>query len=302
VSASSRGLPERQRMRHDRHFVDELARRMGEGIGRLIPVESIAGSQDQPRSDLGDLGDLTSSVSTHGVLEPLLVRPRPNAAGYELVSGQRRLHAAIAAGLSEVPCIELHVSDQAALEIALIENLQREDLSSFEEAEGFQTLITKYGYTHEQVALAVGRSRVTVTETLKLLDIPREIRDECRHADISAKGILLEIAKAGGPEEMRTLARAIVERRLDRDAVRRLRQDLASAGTPQAPDADSPPPRSLRPFVLRYRHPDQRFSFALSFRSDAQPDPGEVIAALEELIVQLREDAEAATASDDPAT
>jgi ParB family chromosome partitioning protein len=183
-------------MRHDRHFVDELTQRMGEGIGRMVRITAITSNQDQPRSNLGDLDDLQSSINAHGVLEPLLVR-NLGEGRYELVSGERRFHAAMAAGLTEVPCIELTVNDQQALEIALIENLQRKDLTAFEEGEGYLTLIDKYGYTHEEVSVAVGRSRVTVTEALTMLRIPDEIRDLCRHADITAKGMLLEIAKAG---------------------------------------------------------------------------------------------------------
>ena len=197
---SKAGLPPNRRMRHDRHFVDELAQRMGEGIGRMVRITAITANQDQPRSSLGDLEDLQSSINTHGVLEPLLVRPLDDGR-YELVSGERRFHAAMAVGLAEVPCIELRVTDQQALEIALIENLQRKDLTAFEEADGYKTLIAKYDYTHEQVAQAVGRSRVTVTETLRLLQIPDSIRDLCRHADITAKGILLEIAKAAADFE-----------------------------------------------------------------------------------------------------
>lgn len=278
-------------MRHDRHFVDELTRKMGEGLGRLLPVDSISGSPDQPRRDVGQIADLVASIESHGVLEPLLVRHRTDGT-YELVSGQRRLQAAITAGLTEVPCIELHVTDQVALEIALIENLQREDLLPFDEAEGLHTLSDKYHYSHEQIARAIGRSRVTVTETLKLLDIPPDLREECRHADVTAKGLLLEIAKGRTPGEMRLLLRAISERRLDRATLRDLRQQLAadqaSGDDPAQPAAADPAAR--RPFTLRYRHPERRFSFALSFRAEAQPEPQEVIAALEELIQQIRED------------
>jgi ParB family chromosome partitioning protein len=184
-------------MRHDRHFVDELAQRMGEGIGRMVRITAITSNQDQPRSSLGALEDLQSSIDKHGVLEPLLVR-RLDDGRYELVSGERRFHAAMAVGLTEVPCIELEVSDQLALEIALIENLQRKDLTAFEEADGYRTLIDKYDYTHEEVGQAVGRSRVTVTESLRLLAIPESIRDLCRHADITAKGVLLEIDEVNG--------------------------------------------------------------------------------------------------------
>ena len=117
-------------------------------------------------------------------------------------------------------------SEQQALEIALIENLQRKDLTAFEEADGYRTLIEKYDYTHEQVGEAVGRSRVTVTETLRLLKIPETIRDSCRHADITAKGILLEIAKAPNEEMMKQLIAEIIEDRLDRSEIRRRRAEL----------------------------------------------------------------------------
>jgi ParB family chromosome partitioning protein len=268
-------------MRHDRHFVDELSQRMGEGIGRMVRVTAITASHDQPRENLGDLQDLIASISKHGVLEPLLVRKRNN--GYELVSGERRFHAAMHVGLTELPCVELEVSDQQALEIALVENLQRRDLSAFEEAEGFHTLVDKYGYTHEQVAEAVGRSRVTVTESLKLLDIPADVRDACRHADIRAKGLLLEIAKARTKELMRQLIREIVEHRLDREAIRDRRRDLTRGAPASSRDTE----RS-RPYRYRFRAPDRPYSLSLSFRTDREPNPEEVIAALEEVLEDLR--------------
>ncbi len=200
TSRKNVGLPARRRMRHDRHYVDELVTpRSGDGFGVMVRVTQISSNRDQPRTNLGDLADLVASIRRHGVLEPLLVRQRSDG-GHELISGERRFHAAMMAGLDEVPCVELEIKDQEALEIALIENLQRKDLTPFEEADGFTTLIDTYSYTHEEVAAAVGRSRVTVTETLKLLVIPPEIRDACRHADITAKGMLLEIARAGDTE------------------------------------------------------------------------------------------------------
>jgi ParB family chromosome partitioning protein len=222
--------------------------------------------------------------------------------GFELVSGERRFHAALEAGLREVPCIELTVDDDVALEIALIENLQRRDLSPFEEAEGFRTLIQKYGYTHDQVAQAVGKSRVTITEALKILELPTEIRDLCRHADITAKGMLLEIAKASTVEAMRQLIQEIVEDRLDRGALRLRRQELAdggedAAGEAAAGDAEAvadqaerqPTPRTTaRPFVFKLRDSDRRLTVSLSFRTEKEPAPQEVIAALESMIEQLR--------------
>jgi ParB family chromosome partitioning protein len=276
-------------MRHDRHFVDELAQRMGEGIGRMVRITAITSNQDQPRSNLGDLDDLQSSIDAHGVLEPLLVRNLGHGK-YELVSGERRFHAAMAVGLTEVPCIELTVNDQQALEIALIENLQRKDLTAFEEAEGYRTLIDKYAYTHEQVAAAVGRSRVTVTEALTMLRIPEAIRDLCRHADITAKGMLLEIARAGDEEVMERLVRDIVEHRLDRAALRERRH----AGDLD-PDEDGETigdkaTRDLKPYRFQFRNPDRSFSVSLAFRTETQPEPREVIEALRALIRDLEAD------------
>lgn len=291
MNSAKRGLPEKRLMRHDRHYVDELAQRMGEGIGRMVRVTNIVSNQDQPRTNLGDFSDLVKSIEKHGVLEPLLVR-KGERGQYELVSGERRFHAAMQAELTEVPCIELHVSDQHALEIALIENLQRQDLDGFEEAEGFRTLIDKYDYTHEEVGSAVGRSRVTVTESLRLLVIPADIRAECRHADIHAKGMLLEIAKAPSPGAMRILIRAIVEEQLDRKDLRERRAEMAEDGTgnPVERDAaDEDGKGSLRrPFVWRYQPKDLPFKVSLAFNTESAPAPREVIAALEDLLEELR--------------
>jgi len=276
------GLPPKRRMRHDRHFVDELSQRMGEGVGRMIRVTTITSNQDQPRTNLGKLDDLVASIGRFGVLEPLLVRRRNGQ--YELVSGERRFHAAMQAGLTEVPCIELTVNDEQALEIALIENLQRKDLNPFEEAEGLRTLIDKYGYTHEKAAAAIGRSRVTITENLKLLDIPPDLREVCRHADITAKGILLEIAKAKSRKAMHALIKEIIEHRLDRQAIRDRRQQMAEDG-----DA-SKAERKQRPFIINFRSPNKWFRLSLSFRTPQEPNPKEVIAALEQVINKLKED------------
>ncbi len=277
------GLPSHRRMRHDRHFVDELAERMGEGIGRMIRITSITSNQDQPRSILGHLEDLQSSIDTHGILEPLLVR-RIDGGKYELVSGERRFHAAMAVGLTEVPCIELTVNDQQALEIALIENLQRKDLTAFEEADGYRTLVEKYEYTHQQVSDAVGRSRVTVTECLRLLEIPVPVRELCRHADITAKGILLEIVRAGDEAAMRELIREIVEERLDRAAIRQRRADDGGMDESASEDAGR---SGSKPFMIRFRNPDRSFSLSLSFRTETAPEPRQVIEALKEVIREL---------------
>lgn len=300
MSEPKRGLPQRRRMRHDRHFVEELARRSGEGIGRMIPVDAIVSSDRQPRTNLGDLSDLVDSIGRLGVLEPLLVRRIEDAGGrYELVSGERRFHAALQAGLEEIPCIELDVDQQHALEVALIENLQRLDLSAFEEAEGFRTLIDRYGYTHQQVGDAVGRSRVTVTETLSLLRIPQPVRDLCRHADITAKGMLLQLARQQDVDTMKGLLQEIVEKRLNRGDLRQL---TGGAESPNADtngnDAEAVPASAgstgkSRPFVVRFTDPDRPVRVSLSFGGDEEragkaPAPEDVINLLEDLIARIR--------------
>jgi ParB family chromosome partitioning protein len=270
-------------MRHDRHFVDELAQRMGEGIGRMVRITAITSNQDQPRTSLGALEDLQSSIDKHGVLEPLLVR-RLEDGRYELVSGERRFHAAMAVGLTEVPCIELEVSDQLALEIALIENLQRKDLTAFEEADGYRTLIDKYDYTHEEVGQAVGRSRVTVTESLRLLAIPESIRDLCRHADITAKGVLLEIARAPDEAAMKRLVQEIIEDQLDRTELRQRRAELED---PDSGESDTRERTPRKPFLVRFRNPERSYSVSLSFRTENQPEPKQVLEALREIVREL---------------
>ena len=132
-----RGLPESSRMRHDSHFVDQLVRADELPVGRRIAIHLIEANPDQPRSVMGDLSELTKSIVDKGVLEPILVRPRGDGR-FTIISGERRFRASLDAGLAEIPCIEMDVPDNELLEIALIENLQRKDLSPFEEAEGYR--------------------------------------------------------------------------------------------------------------------------------------------------------------------
>ena len=138
------GLPVTLKMRHDSHYVEALTSYSGAAIGRMIPVEQIHPNPDQPRKAIGDLRDLTDSVREKGVLEPLLVRFVPREDCYYIISGERRYHAARAAGLREIPCIEKTADDAETLEIGLIENIQRKDLTAFEEADGLHRLATQF--------------------------------------------------------------------------------------------------------------------------------------------------------------
>ena len=117
--SSRKGLPDFRKMRHDRHFVEELSNQSVTFIGMMIPTERIEANREQPRSNLGDLAELAASIRARGVLEPLLVRPIAGSTNYQLIAGERRFHAAVEAGLEEVPCVEMAVSDQEALELAL---------------------------------------------------------------------------------------------------------------------------------------------------------------------------------------
>ncbi|HHQ48570.1 MAG TPA: ParB/RepB/Spo0J family partition protein [Acidobacteria bacterium] len=290
-------------MRHDRHFVDELTGRMGEGFGLMVPVTAIRSNRDQPRSNLGDLSDLVDSIRRHGVLEPLLVRRLPEGSDYQLVSGERRFHAALEAGLSEVPCVELDIDDHHALEIALIENLQRKDLDPFEEAEGFSTLIEKYDYTHAQVAEAVGRSRVTITESLRILELPEPVRDRCRHADINAKGILLELSRIDDPQLLEEALTALERGDLDRAGLRHLRKGDEESGVPaetrdkeQASPQESP---RRRPFVFRFTHPEQPVTVSISYKGpEEHPQPKMLIPIVEQLLEDLRRQVDEAEGND----
>jgi ParB family chromosome partitioning protein len=181
-------------MRHDSHFVDQLVRADELPVGRRIAVHLIEANPDQPRSAMGDLSELTKSIVDKGVLEPILVRPRGDGR-FTIISGERRFRASLDAGLAEIPCIEMDVPDNELLEIALVENLQRKDLSPFEEAEGYRALQERHGYTHEQIADSVGKSRVTITEALSIARLPDRVQAECRRADIGSRSFLLELGR-----------------------------------------------------------------------------------------------------------
>jgi ParB family chromosome partitioning protein len=164
------------------------------------------------------LKDLVASIESKGVLEPLLVRPL-RSGRFRIIAGERRFRAALEAGLAEVPCIELDVPDNEVMEIALIENLHRRDLHPFEEAMGYSTLAETHGYTQQKIASAIGKSRVSITEALSLLEIPEDVREECRRADIDARSVLLEIARLEDPEKMRA-AIAMVREGSTREDIR----------------------------------------------------------------------------------
>jgi len=197
------GLPETLRMRHDNHYVDQLGRQGGAPVGRMVPLEDIDPNPNQPRQVVGDLTELVASVREKGVLEPILVRPRGSR--FQIIAGERRFRAATEVGLAEIPCVVRDTSDAEMMEIALVENLQRKDLTAFEEADGLRTLADNFGYTHEAMAEKLGKSRTSITETLTLTAMPEMIREQCRRADIHSKSLLLQIVRQSTPEKMAEL-------------------------------------------------------------------------------------------------
>jgi ParB family chromosome partitioning protein len=216
---SKRGLPETVHMKHDLHYVEELFHdESGTPVGRYIPIDLIRPNPDQPRVSFGDLEELKASIREKGVLEPLIVRPRED--GYQIVAGERRWRACRDLGMETVPCIEKDVDDREMLEIALVENLQRKDLSPFEEAEALQSLAEKFAYTHAQIARVIGRARTSVTESFALMHMPEEVRELCRRADISNKSLLLQVVRQSSVEEMKKLVERVSRQQLTRDQVR----------------------------------------------------------------------------------
>src|SRR5437660_8569487 len=131
-----------------------------------------------------------------------------------IIAGDRCWRDSREAGRREVTCIEMEVNDRGVAEIALIENMQRKDLTVWEEADGLQALCERFGYTHEEVARKVGKSRSTVTEALSIAAIPADVREICRQADVSAKSMLLQIVRQPDEEGMRRLAKEITSRGL----------------------------------------------------------------------------------------
>jgi ParB family transcriptional regulator, chromosome partitioning protein len=278
----------RVKMRHDNHFVEELTARHETPVGRMIPLSAIEPDPGQPRSTMGDLDDLVQSIRDKGVLEPILVRPRPDVEEegpsgvlYRIISGERRYRAAQEAGLYEVPAIEMDVSPEEALEIALIENLQRKDLTPFEEAEGYRMLAEAHQYTHEEISEAVGKSRTVITESLSLLQMPPRVRDTVQALGITSKSLLLEVLKAGSEPEMIELLEEVARRGLNRDDLRQRLRRTEKGGKSSR----------RKPYVFRFKSPDRSFSLSLAFRQ-SEVDKHDLIQALEQILADLRQDNE----------
>jgi ParB family chromosome partitioning protein len=261
-------------MRHDAHYVESLTSYSGAAVGRMIPVDQIRPNPEQPRKALGDLRELAESIREKGVLEPLLVRYVPREECYYIISGERRYHASRAAGLRELPCIEKMADDAETLEIALIENIQRKDLTPFEEADGLHRLATQFEYTHEDVAKKIGRARSSVTETLSLRNIPDSLRRKCVEHGILSKSLLLQIARQPTEKKMIEMMHRILQGGLTRDEARKERRD--EQGGPHRP----------QPFIFHYEPENESFRFRIQFKK-SHVSRDELIVTLREILAQL---------------
>jgi ParB family chromosome partitioning protein len=275
--AKKTGLPSQVKMRHDVHYVDQLSLLSGASVGRMIPIEQIQPNPEQPRQLLGDLGDLTASILDKGILEPILVRGISNSNMFMIISGERRYRAGLNAGLKEIPCIEKDVDDSEVAEIALVENLQRKDLTAFEEAEAIQLLLDRFSYTHDQVAKKIGKARSSVTETLSISSIPANIRETCQQLGVMSKSMLLQVVRQSSSQKMMELVRRFAQGGLSRDEARKERVE----GKDQRP----------KNYVFQFRPPTREYSLNLRF-TKSKVEKKELVSVLKSIIKALQGDSD----------
>jgi ParB family chromosome partitioning protein len=260
-------------MRHDEHYVDALTSSSGSPVGRIVPIDQLDPNPHQPRQVMGDLSELMASIAEKGIIEPLIVRQRGRR--FQIIAGERRYQAAVQVGLRDVPVIIRDVDDDEVIEIALIENLQRKDLTPFEEAEALHGLATRCNYTHEDMARRLGKSRTAITESLALNQMPEEVKNLCRLADIHSKSLLLQVVRQGDPQKMV----ALIER-LARSGSPPTREDVRKVTA-------KPKPGRPKAYVFSYKAPTKAFNLKLQF-TKSKVERDEVISALETIIQELR--------------
>ena len=204
---------------------------------REIPIELVHANPNQPRRFFSEaeIGELEASIRDKGVLQPILVRPSPRTFGeYEIVAGERRWRAAQRAGLGAIPALVRALNDDRALEIAIVENVQREDLNAMEEAQAYRALMGRFGYTQDKAAAVVGKSRSHVANTLRLMQLPEAVQDHVLFGRLTA-GHARAILTAANPE-------ALAQTILDKGLSVRAAEDLAKgrSARPAAPGRARP--------------------------------------------------------------
>ncbi len=271
--ARKTGLPDDITMRHDNHYVDLIEEKVYGPRIRMISINKIDPSPNQARTELGNIEELMASIKEKGILQPIIVRKRNDR--YEIIAGERRCIAAKNVGLADVPCIEMNVSDNVAMELALIENMQRKNLGVFEEADGLNALADMYGYSHKQISEKIGKARSTITEIISISKIPKKIRDLCEEFSIKSRGTIIEIAKQENADNMYRLITQVKKRDLKREDTRDLSKMIKGKET------------KINRYVYKYEEKDKSFRLKIEFK---QPKitKNEIVQILEKLIEKLK--------------
>jgi len=242
-----------------------------------VPIEKIVANILQPRKDFGDLEEMAESIKEKGILEPVLIRQKNG--NFEIVAGERRFRAAKLAGHTEIPCIEHDIADNEALELSIIENIQRKDLNIYEQAFSLKSLADIYGYTHQDIAQKIGKSRVTVTELLRITDLPEEILEKCQTLNIHSKTFLLELAKLEDMVQMEEMLDEYSEKPFSREKIKEKRKENPQDGVE----------KSIKTFRFNVVSDDKAIKIKFDIKS-RENDKEKIISILEKLISDIKED------------
>jgi ParB family chromosome partitioning protein len=272
------GLPDFVKSKFDNHFVEELSARTRTPVIRNIPIDRLTANVHQPRKDFGDLAELADSIKEKGILEPILIRPKNGK--FEIVAGERRFRAAQMAGLSEIPCIEHDIADNEALEVSIIENIQRKDLNVYEQAFSIKSFADMYGYTHQEIAQKIGKSRVTITELIRITDLPEEILELCMELKINSKTFLQELVKLENVEQMKEMLENYSEEPFSRDKIKEKRKAQKEKKQLET---------SIKTFRFNLTSEDKSVKIKFDIKSQ-ENDKNKIIAVLEKLVSDLKED------------
>ncbi|MCP5046020.1 MAG: ParB/RepB/Spo0J family partition protein [bacterium] len=273
------GLPTFVKSKFDNHFVDEISARTRTPVIRNVPLPKLLINEQQPRKDFGDLEEMAGSIKEKGILEPILIRPRNGK--FEIVAGERRFRAAKLAGLEEIPCIEYDIADNEALELSIIENIQRKDLTVYEQAFSLKSLSDIYGYTHEEIGKKIGKSRVTVTELVRITDLPEDILKQCVELNINSKTFLLQLVKLESEEEMAEILKNYSDKPFSRDKIKEKRKSGVNGKESTE--------QSFKAFKFNVASEDKTVKIKFDIKSE-NTDKNKIIGILEKLIADIRED------------
>ena len=236
-----------------------------EGEQRVVPIEQLRGGQFNPRKDFkeAELMELAGSIRQHGLVQPIIVRADP-AGGYEIVAGERRWRASQRAGLHQVPVIVRELADRDVIEMAIIENVQREDLNAIEEASGYNELIQRFNYTQEQLAEQIGKSRSHLANTMRLLKLPAPVQALVSEGKITAGHARALVGRA----DAEALALRIIEQDLNVRDVEALMQQIDKGGV-------VPPPSRVREKDADTRAFEQALGESLGLKVEIKRGSGE---------------------------